>query len=495
MAESMSMADFPGWRRHPGIWSYGIPVLSVGVVLIAEHWLDLYFSAAPVSLFIGAVALSAWLGGFGPGLLATALSLLTFKYFFVPPFHSLVLVTAEAPRLVLFALTALFVGALSAGQRSATVALRESEQRFRDYAETATDWLWETGPDHSFTRLLSGNVAPPGVAPESRIGTIRRDFATDVEEEPEKWRAHMATLEAHQPFHNFVYRTAAADGSAVYASVSGRPMFDAKGRFLGYRGVATNITSTVRAEQAEKALHQTQAELARVTRVTALGELAASIAHEVNQPLAAIGADANACLHWLAADRPDLDCVRDTLACIVKDSQRAGEVIARIRALLARSSVAHEPCDLNGVIQDVLPLIGPEITRHGIRLLTWLDRALPKVMGDRIQLQQVLLNLLSNAVEAVREVPEDQRRLAVRSTFDQREDGLWAVIEVEDTGIGFGEAESARLFDAFYTTKTGGLGMGLSISRSIAESHHGRLWATANSARGATFHLALPGTQ
>ncbi len=386
-----------------------------------------------------------------------------------------------------------------AERKRAEEGLRESEQRFRDYAETASDWLWETGPDHSFTRLLSESVARSvaslGIDPESRIGTRRWDFATDVEEESEKWRVHLAMLEAHQPFHNFVYRTAAADGSVVYVSASGRPMFDANGRFLGYRGVSTDITSAVRAEQAEKALHQTQAELARVTRVTALGELAASIAHEVNQPLAAIGADAHACLHWLAADTPDLDSVRDALTCIVKDSQRAGEVITRIRTLLARSSVAHEPCDLTGVIRDALPLVGPEIERHGIRLEMSLDPALPKIMGDRIQLQQVLLNLLLNAVEAMREVPEDQRRLAVRSTFDQREDGLWAVIEVEDTGIGFGEAESARLFDAFYTTKTGGLGMGLSISRSIAESHHGRLWATANSARGATFHLALPGTQ
>ena len=224
-----------------------------------------------------------------------------------------------------------------------------------------------------------------------------------------------------------------------------------------------------------------------------MGELTASIAHEINQPLAAIGADASACLHWLEAERPDVDRVREALTAIVKDSHRAGEVIIRIRALLARSSVAHEPCDLTGVIQDVLPLVGPEIRRHGILLQTSLAPSLPHVMGDRIQLQQVLLNLLMNGAGAMREVPAERRRLVVRSTLEQRDDGPWAIVAIEDAGVGLGKAEAPRLFEAFYTTKPGGLGMGLSISRSIMDSHRGRLWATANPEHGATFHLALPG--
>src|SRR5216683_2031663 len=298
-----------------------------------------------------------------------------------------------------------------AERKRAEAALRESEQRFRDYAETASDWLWETGPHHSFTRI-SEQLTRLGIDPAGRIGVTRWDFATDVEEEPEKWRLHVATLEAHQPFRGFVYRTAGADGSVAHTSTSGKPMFDADGRFLGYRGVSTDVTAAVRAEQVERALHLAQAELARVTRVTTLGELAASIAHEINQPLAAIGADANACLHWLAADRPDLDSVRETLTAIVKDTDRAGAVITRIRALLARSPLAHEPCELTDVIRDVLSLVAPE--------------------------------------------------------------GL-------------------HVFEAFYTTKPGGLGMGLSINRSIVDSHNGQIWATANAAHGATFHLALPG--
>src|SRR5713226_72241 len=379
-----------------------------------------------------------------------------------------------------------------AERKRAEEALRESEQRFRDYAETASDWLWETGPDHSFTRV-SDELTTLGTDPASRIGATRWDFATDVDEEPEKWRLHVATLEAHQPFRGFVYRTAGADGSVVYIAASGKPVFDADGRFLGHRGVSSDVTAAVRAEQVEKALHQAQAELARVTRVTTLGELAASIAHEINQPLAAIGADANACLHWLAADRPDLDSVREALTAIVKDGQRAAGVITRIRTLLARSPLAHEPCDLSGVIGDVLPLVGPEIGRHGIFLEASLAPDLPQVTGDRVQLQQVLLNLLLNAAEAIREVSPERRRMIVRATADYRDDGPWAIVAVEDAGVGFGEAEAPRLFEAFYTTKPGGLGMGLSISRSIIDSHRGRLWATANPDHGATFHFALPG--
>ncbi|PYN83058.1 MAG: hypothetical protein DMD96_03745 [Candidatus Rokuibacteriota bacterium] len=376
-----------------------------------------------------------------------------------------------------------------AERKRAEKALRGSEQRFRDYAETASDWLWETGQDHSFTRV-SDEFTTLGIA--SRIGVTRWDLATDVEEEPEKWRLHVATLEAHQPFRGFVYRTASADGSVVYIAASGKPVFDADGRFLGYRGVSSDVTAAVRADQAEKALHQAQSELARVTRVTTLGELAASIAHEVNQPLAAIGADADACLNWLAADRPDLDSVREALTAIVKDGHRAGAVITRIRTLLARSPLAHEPCDLTEVIRDVLPLVGPEIGRHGVLLQMALAPDLPQVMGDRIQLQQVLLNLLLNAAEAMREVPPVRRRMVIRATADHRDDGPWAIVAVEDAGVGFGEAEAPRLFEAFYTTKPGGMGMGLSISRSIIDSHRGRLWATANVDHGATFHFALP---
>jgi C4-dicarboxylate-specific signal transduction histidine kinase len=254
----------------------------------------------------------------------------------------------------------------------------------------------------------------------------------------------------------------------------------------------TNNDITER-KRAEEALHQAQVELARVTRVTTLGELAASIAHEINQPLAAIVADANACLNWLDADHPRLGQIREALGAIVSDGNRAADVLIRIRTLLARSVVAREPCQLDRIVADVLPLVRPELRHQGIALQMSLAADLPPVLGDRIQLQQVLINLLVNGAEAMRDVPAEQRRLVVRAACETVDHRPGAVVTVEDRGVGLGGLEPDRLFDAFYTTKPGGLGMGLSISRSIVEGHGGRLWATANPDHGSTFHLALPG--
>jgi C4-dicarboxylate-specific signal transduction histidine kinase len=223
--------------------------------------------------------------------------------------------------------------------------------------------------------------------------------------------------------------------------------------------------------------------------------VSASIAHEVNQPLAAIVADASACLNWLAADRPDLNNVREALAAIVSDGDRAGQVVARIRALLSRSSATRRACNLESVIAGVLPLIRPELARSGINLETSLRSDLPQVTGDPIELQQVLLNLLLNAAEASKEVAPERRRVVVRSMVEQRENRPWVLVAVEDAGVGIGTTDPAHLFDAFYTTKPGGLGMGLSISRSIIERHGGRMCATRNAQYGVTFSFALPGIE
>jgi PAS domain S-box-containing protein len=204
--------------------------------------------------------------------------------------------------------------------------LQESEQQFRDYAETASDWFWASGPEHDFT-YFSEQVGAFGIDWGELIGKRRWDAAVDFASEPEKWREHMATVERREPFRDFVYQVRRADGSLGFVSISGKPVFDAEGRFAGYRGVARDITERKRAEEElrdrEQRIRDAQVELAHVTRVTTLGELAASIAHEINQPLTAIVADANASLNWPATADPDVDRVRGTLA-IAKDSHRAG---------------------------------------------------------------------------------------------------------------------------------------------------------------------------
>ena len=245
-------------------------------------------------------------------------------------------------------------------------------------------------------------------------------------------------------------------------------------------------------KQAQDALLQAQTELARITRVTTLGGLAASIAHEVNQPLTAIVADANAALNWLAMEEPNPNVVRETLTAIVKDSERAAEVLTRIRGMLSRSSQPFQACDLGVVVRETVPLVRSEFTRHSVRVEIELSADLPLVLGDFILLQQVLLNLLVNAAEASREV-DPARRVVTVGTLMQRDDArLSSVLQVRDAGVGIREADLPQLFEAFYTTKPEGLGMGLSISSAILERHGGRLWVTANLDYGVTFHFSIP---
>jgi PAS domain S-box-containing protein len=487
----MSTRDALAWLKQPMVVNYVVPVLSVGATIVIARWLDLYLQAAPVSLFICAVMFSGWFGGFGPALLAAVLSVLAFDYYFLHPISAWTPEIAEIPRLVVFALAVSFVGSLSARQRRATEALRESEQRFRDYAETASDWLWETSPDHTFTRVSKERTAL-GSDPAGRIGLTRWHCATDVEEEHGKWRAHVAMLEAHQPFRAFIYRSAGADGSVVYLSTSGKPLFDTDGRFLGYRGVGSDVTAVIRAEQFEKALHEARAELAHVTRVATLGEVTASFAHEVNQPLAAIVNNANACLALLPIGSYGLADVRDALGDIVTDAERASAIIQRVRDLATRSLSETVPVRLEDVVEKVVTLARTESAARGVTIRTEVAPDVPVVSGDHVQLQQVLLNLVVNGMDAMDAVDGQGRLLLIRARPHVQEGSPAAIISVEDHGVGLNAAQMDRLFEAFYTTKPHGMGMGLAISRSIVEMHGGRLWAEPNQGPGATFSFSVP---
>jgi PAS domain S-box-containing protein len=373
-------------------------------------------------------------------------------------------------------------------RKRAEEALRESEQRFRDYAETASDWFWETGPDHRITRV-SDHLNSVGIAPASLTGLARWDVADDVEPESEKWRQHRAIHDAHQPFRDFVYRTVSKDGSPVYVRSSGKPLIDSSGNFLGYRGTGTDITATIRADHAEQALRNAQAELARVTRVTTLGELTASIAHEVNQPLAGVIANAEASLRWLDRETPNLAAVRRSVEWAISDASRASDVIRGVRALANKSDIERAPLDVNGIIKDVIALVQRELVRHSVSLRTELAPAPPLILGDRVQLQQVIINLVMNGIEAMEPVTDRSRELVIRS----RRDGAQRMhVSVRDCGVGISPDDADRLFKAFFSTKSGGMGMGLSICRSIVEAHGGRISASRNRGPGATFQFVLP---
>jgi PAS domain S-box-containing protein len=373
-------------------------------------------------------------------------------------------------------------------RKRAEEALRESEQRFRDYAETASDWFWETGPDHRTIRV-SEHLSAVGLDPEGLTGLARWDFAADVESEPQKWQLHRAMLDAHLPFRDFVYSSISRTGSTKYFRTSGKPVFDAKKNFIGYRGTGNDITATIRADHAEQALRNAQAELAHVTRVTALGELTASIAHEVNQPLAAVVANAEACLRWLDRDIPDLAAARRSAEWVINDGIRASEVVRRVRALAHKADIEKVPLDVNDIVGEVIALVQRELASHLVSLRTELAPDLPNILGDRVQLQQVIINLVMNGIEAMQPVTDRPRQLVIRS---RREEMHQVLLSVTDCGVGISAENANRLFNAFFTTKSSGLGMGLSICRSIVEAHGGRLSASGDEGRGATFQFVLP---
>jgi signal transduction histidine kinase len=236
-------------------------------------------------------------------------------------------------------------------------------------------------------------------------------------------------------------------------------------------------------------LRDTQANLAHVVRITTLGELTASIAHEVNQPLTAVVANAEACLRWLDRANPDLNAARRSVEWIIGDGNRASEVVRRVRALANKTSIEKMPLDVNEVAREVIALVRRELISHQVSLRTEFASALPMIPADRVQLQQVIINLVINSIEAMQSITDRPRELVIRSRQDATQQVL---VTVTDCGIGIAAKDADRLFDAFFTTKSSGMGMGLSICRSILEAHGGRLWATANLPHGATFQFTLP---
>jgi C4-dicarboxylate-specific signal transduction histidine kinase len=263
----------------------------------------------------------------------------------------------------------------------------------------------------------------------------------------------------------------------------------------GNQGVAfvLDLTERKKAEEnlreSERRYREAQTELAHVMRVTTLGELTASIAHEVNQPLAALLANAEACQLWLDRETPNLDGARRSLEWIIKDGNRAADVIRRIRGLLKKSDTHKAPLDINDVINDSITLVQRELLSHRASLRTELTPARSVVLADRIQLQQVIINLVINGIEAMQSVTDRPRELTIRTHHDE---AYQIVVTVKDCGVGISAADADRLFNAFFTTKSSGMGMGLSICRSIIEAHGGRVWAEPNLPQGAIFHFIVP---
>jgi PAS domain S-box-containing protein len=275
------------------------------------------------------------------------------------------------------------------------------------------------------------------------------------------------------------------DGSLLDVSLTISPMKDASGSVVGASKLARDITERKRAEEA---LRQAQTDLAHASRLTTMGEFTASLAHEVKQPIAAAVTDANTCVRWITRDEPDLKEAREAAWRIVKDAERAAEIINRVRLLFKKGTPQRELVDVNEVAREMIVLLEDEASRHSISVRTELAEDLPHVIGDRVQLQQVLMNLIVNGVDAMHDV-DAPRELIIKSQPVENNELL---LSVSDTGVGLPRHQADQIFNAFFTTKPHGTGMGLRISRSIIESHGGRLWAADNSPRGASFCFTLP---
>ncbi len=682
------IGDIPGnlsksallwWSEPPAVFAYGMAVFSVAVALIIALLLDTHLVSAPASLFLCAIMFSAWLGGIRPGLLAVALSLLAFVHYFVTPIYSLYLPFNEIPRVIIFLLSALFVGSLSSAQRSATQSLRiarddlsrtvqelrrtnealqaENAERKRAeillagekrllemtakgeslaiilatlcglveelasgalasillfdpntnclrhgsapslpvaYSEAidglvigpsvgscgtaafrgesvivsdiATDPLWadyrELALAHGLracwsTPILSsaakvlGTFAiyhrePTSPTPQNSnvIGQIthlasiaieRAQAAQALQQQANLLeQAHDAILIWEFPRRTIVYWNRGAEqlygfskqeaigrpshellhtehpmttrefeaalerdgewtGELTHTTREGRKIIVESRHVLmsetaGRRLVLETNRDITDRKRAEAELREAQADLAHVSRATTMGELTASLAHEVNQPITAAVTNANTCVRWLAGDTPNIKEAREAAIRSAKDGTRAADIINRIRLLFKKGTAEQELVDVNEIIREMIVLLRGETTRHSISIRARFGADLPQLMADRVQLQQVMLNLMMNSIDAMRDV-DGTRELAIKS---QRAENDQLLMSVSDTGVGLPAQQGDEIFNAFFTTKLQGTGLGLSISRSIIESHGGRLWAADNSPRGASFYFTLP---
>jgi C4-dicarboxylate-specific signal transduction histidine kinase len=303
-----------------------------------------------------------------------------------------------------------------------------------------------------------------------------KDVARDVEEQRTQAALNIALVERRIVFTAIVTGFVTLFTAAFF------------GWATGLRIIELRAEARAERTQAEEALRQAQADLTRANRVSSMGELTASLAHEVKQPIAAAITDANTCLRWLSRDKPDLEEARAAASRIVQDGKRAGEIVNRVRLLFQKDTLQRELVDLSEIIREMMLILHSEATKFAVLVRTELAADLPQVMGDRVQLQQVLMNLMMNSIDAMKDV-DGTRELTIQS--QRGEDGQ-VLISVLDTGVGVPPEQADKIFNAFFTTKTHGTGMGLRISRSIVESHGGRLWAADNSPRGATFQFTLP---
>jgi len=492
----MTLLTGPTWTRPdiPALLArYSIAILCVGLALAIGFLLgpDVDVKLGPLLLIAG-VVLAAWFTGFGPGLMAIVLATLAVEYFWTEPIYSFVIVRGELPLMISFILCGVVGLGLSLQRRQRekesaenrvtlerrvaerTAQLRISEERWRNLFETSSVGIAITEPN--------GKILRANGALQTMLGyeesTLRLMSLSEL-------MTGAAPTEDHDPRGGLELPLRRGDGGVLWVSlsVSVIPASDRSPALAS--AVIVDISARRRAIEDWR---RGQSEVARATRLTTMGVLAASIAHEVNQPLSGVVTNGQAAERWLRANPPDLDEARAALSRIVRDGNRAAEIIRSIRNILDPVGEEPKPLSINKVIERLVPLIENELAAQTIGLTLDLASDLPKVTGDAVQLQQLVLNLVLNGIDAMRGEKAADRRLIVRT--GRGEGGV--VVSVEDRGLGLPDIDHDRLFEPFYTTKSEGMGVGLAICRTVVESHGGRIWAESLEPRGAKFAFALP---
>ena len=366
--------------------------------------------------------------------------------------------------------------------------LRQSEFNLRQMTEAIPEMLWSATPDGLVDYCNMRVLDYSGLSTEEIMGEGWKQFfhPDDADRAAQIWTSCLATGE---PYRVEVRALHAADLTYRWCITSALPLLDQDGRIRKWFGTVVDMHDW---KQSQEELRKTQAELAHVTRVMTMGQFTASIAHEVNQPLSGILMNAGTCLRMLDSDPPNIVGARETARRTIRDGNRASDVITRLRDLFRKNAASAESVDLNDATREVIALSLSELQSNRIVVQQELAEDLPAVKGDRIQIQQVILNLLRNASDAMQDVNDRPRHLLIRT---QEDDNNNVQLTVRDTGVGFASNTANRLFESFYTTKNEGMGIGLSISRSIIEAHRGRLWASANDGPGSTFTFAIPHDQ
>jgi PAS domain S-box-containing protein len=371
-------------------------------------------------------------------------------------------------------------------RKRAEEKLRQSEAYLAE-AQKLThtgSWVWAVAEKRAL-HLSEEWYRVYGFDPNEGIPASNKPVQRMHPDDRARWQQVFDRAISEESDYEAEYRILLPDGAVRHIHSVGHPVLGASGKLVQFVGSSSDVTER---KQAEEALRQAQADLARTNRVTTMGELTASLAHEVNQPIAAAATDANTCLRWLARDQPDLEEARAAASRVVKDAARAAEIMSRIRSLFKKEMSQRELVDVNDIIRGMIELLRSEATRYSISMRTELSKDLPLIMGDRVQLQQVTMNLIINSIDAMKDV-DGTREITITS---QRAENEQLQVSVSDTGIGLPSQRADQIFNAFFTTKPHGTGMGLRISRSIVESHGGRLWAAPNSPRGACFAFTLP---